>query len=59
MKKQQSSYKMKKRMANVTKIEKFDLEPKRKKKKKDCDGIYIVSKKVRVKLKHQAKKQIE
>lgn len=43
----------------MTKIEKLDLEPGRKKGKEDYDGIYIVLRKMGVKLKCQAKEQIE
>lgn len=35
-------------MANMSKTEKLDLEPGRRKRKEDCDGIYILSKKMRV-----------
>lgn len=46
-------------MANMTKTEKLDLEPRRRKKKEDCNGIYIISRKMRVKSKRRAKEQIE
>lgn len=47
---------MRKKMANVTKTKKLDLELGKKKGKKDCNSIYIVLRKMRVKLKRQAKK---
>lgn len=46
-------------MANVTKIKKLDLELERKKRKENCNNIYIVSRKMRVESKRQAKEQIE
>lgn len=45
-------------MANVTKTEKLNLELRRKKEKKDCNGIYIVSRKMKVESKRQAKERI-
>ena len=46
-------------MTNVTKTEKLNLEPGRKKEKEDCDGIFILSRRMRVELKRRAKEQIE
>lgn len=46
-------------MANMTKTEKLDLEPRRRKKKEDYNGIYIMSRRMRVESKRQAKEQIE
>lgn len=39
-------------MANMIKTKKFNLEPKKKKEKKNYNSIYIVSKKIKVKLKY-------
>lgn len=47
---------MRKKIANIIKTKKLDLEPKRKKKKEDYNSIYIVSRKIKAELKHQAKK---
>lgn len=38
-------------MANMTKTEKLDLESRRRKKKENCNGIYIMSRRMRVELK--------
>lgn len=38
---------MRRGMVNVTKTEKLDLEPGRRKGKEDCDGIYIVSRRMK------------
>lgn len=53
MKKQQSNYRIKKEMANVTKIKKLNLEFEKRKKKKNCNSIYIVLKIIKVELKCQ------
>lgn len=43
---------MKRRIANMTKTEKLDLEPRRKKEKENCNSIYIMLRRIRVESKH-------
>ena len=50
---------MKEGMTKIIKIKKLDLKSRRRKGKENYNSIYIVSRKIRVKSKHQPKEQIK